>query len=95
MPDPVHGQLAALVSAFDQLQGDEIRATAFSALARQQTVLLDALGAPYAEVLYQLLDRLESGALFEQESCSFSQSELHESLRLWLDKAAGRLGHGD
>jgi len=84
-------QLAALRHAYAQLQGDAMRPAEFSALARQQTTLLDALPTPYAELLHQLLDRLESAALFEQESCSFSQSELHESLQLWLDKAAPRL----
>lgn len=93
MSTPAPGQLAALNSAFGQLQHEQIRPAAFSELARGQTALLDALGPPYAQVLHQLLDRLESGALFEQESCSFSQSELHDSLRLWLNKAAERLGH--
>ena len=35
----------------------------------------------------QLLDRLESSALFSDESCSFSRSELLGSLQLWTDKA--------
>lgn len=81
-------QLAALRQAYAQLQRDAMRPAEFSALARQQTNLLDALPGPYTELWHQLLDRLESAALFEQESCSFSQSELHESLQLWLDKAA-------
>jgi hypothetical protein len=42
-------------------------------------------------VLLQLLDRLESSALFTEESCSFSQSDLLGSLQMWLDKARGQL----
>jgi hypothetical protein len=37
------------------------------------------------------LDRLESSALFSEESCSFSHSELLDSLNLWLDKAEQKL----
>ncbi len=45
------------------------------------------LPARYGEVLGQLLDRLEAGALFSEESCSFSQKDLLEGLRAWADKA--------
>lgn len=61
--------------------------TAFSTACRQETAWLDALPPRYTEVLLQLLDRLESSALFSEESCSFSQKELFDSLQLWLDKA--------
>ena len=64
---------------------------ALSALARTQETLLAALPPRYGEVLLQLLDRLESSALFSEESCSFSQKDLTASLRLWLDKAAAQL----
>lgn len=53
--------------------------------------LLAALPARYAEVLHGLLDRLESGALFSEESCSFSQKDLIDSLQMWLDKAGAAL----
>jgi hypothetical protein len=53
--------------------------------------LLAALPPRYAEVLHNLLDRLESSALFAEESCSFSHKELLDSLQLWLDKARGQL----
>jgi hypothetical protein len=84
-------QLALIASAFQQLQRDEIKIAAFSHLARQQVTLLDALGVRYTDVLHQLLDRLESSALFTEESCSFSQSGMLENLQLWLDKAALQL----
>jgi len=38
-----------------------------------------------------LLDRLESSALFSEESCSFSQSALLDNLDLWMQKAAAQL----
>ena len=41
----------------------------------------------YGEVLGGLLDRIEAGALFSEESCSFSQKDLLASLHLWADKA--------
>ena len=45
------------------------------------------LPARYGEVLGNLLDRLEAGALFNEESCSFSQKDLLDGLRIWADKA--------
>ena len=45
----------------------------------------------YAEVLEGLLDRMEAGALFSEESCSFSQKDLLDSLSLWADKAKAAL----
>ncbi len=80
-------QLASLAAALQQLRSDALGIPAFSQLAQSQTVLQAALPARYAEVLQQLLDRLESSALFSEESCSFSQKELLDSLQLWLDKA--------
>jgi hypothetical protein len=38
-----------------------------------------------------LVDRLESSALFSEESCSFSQTDLYDSLALVLDKAEEKL----
>ncbi|MET0311571.1 MAG: hypothetical protein ABW051_05930 [Burkholderiaceae bacterium] len=62
---------------------------AFSTKARGAEDLLAALPGKYREVLEQLLDRLESSALFSEESCSFSQSGLLDNLQLWIDKASG------
>ena len=45
----------------------------------------------YAEVLGNLLDRIEASALFSEESCSFSQKDLLDSLQLWADKARAKL----
>ena len=73
------------------MRAQSLTAHAFSALAREQTALLAALPPAYAQVWHGLLDRLESGALFSEESCSFSQTDLIDSLALWLDKAQGQL----
>ena len=60
-------------------------------LVREQQALQQALPPRFGEVLLPLLDRLESSALFSEESCSFSQRDLLDSLQLWLDKARERL----
>ena len=53
--------------------------------------MLQALPPRYGEVLLNLLDRLESSALFTEESCSFSQKDLLDNLRMWADKAQAQL----
>jgi hypothetical protein len=70
-----------------QLRSESIGVVAFCAQARAQEHLLAALPPRYGEVWLGLLDRLESSALFSEESCSFSQSALLDNLALWLQKA--------
>ena len=48
----------------------------------------------FAQALDQLLLPLESGSLFTEESCSFSQHDLFDNLQVWLDKAKARLAAG-
>ena len=55
------------------------------------STLLTALPPRYSEVLLNLLDRLESSALFSEESCSFSQKDLVANLTMWVEKAQGTL----
>ena len=86
-----HHVLPPLQAEFDALRRGAVSPAAFSRHARAQSELLAALPPRYAEVLHGLLDRLESSALFAEESCSFSQQELFDSLQLWLDKAAQQL----
>ena len=88
-------QLDALQEALDGLAQSQMTAASFSALAEKQVTLLAALPPRYTEVLTQLLTRLESSALFTEESCSFSYKELLGSLQLWLDKARGILVKSD
>ena len=45
----------------------------------------------YGQVLNDQLDRLEAGALFSEEGCSFSQKDLLAGLQLWADKAREKL----
>ena len=80
-------QLDNLHSDLQALRDMRITNHAFSAAARGHAVLLAALPPRYGEVLLGLLDRLEAGALFSEESCSFSQKDLVDSLRMWVDKA--------
>jgi hypothetical protein len=84
-------QLAALNAALQQLRRDDLTVASFSALAPQQQALLAALPDRFTEVLNQLLNRLESSALFTNESCSFSRNDLLDSLQMWLDKAGLQL----
>lgn len=80
-------QLAAFNAQLAQIQSDQLRASAFVTQARAHTDLLQALPEKYSTVYHDLLDRLESSALFSEESCSFSQRDLLDSLALWASKA--------
>lgn len=60
-------------------------------MAQSQQALRNALPERFDEVLMQLLNRLESSALFTDESCSFSRHDLLDSFQLWLDKAGQTL----
>ncbi|WKB55365.1 hypothetical protein [Eleftheria terrae] len=52
---------------------------------------LPPLPPRYGQVLEALLTQLESGSLFTEESCSFSQQDLMDKLHGWLEKAAEQL----
>ena len=79
------------LNAFSQ---GSLTASALSHTARAQTDLLAALPPRYAEVLHGLLDRLESSALFSEESCSFSQKDLVANAQVWVSKAQAVLEQG-
>ena len=81
-------ELQTLRNAFGRLRSGELMAHAFTEQAASLNALFAALPPRFQEVWQDLMTRLESGALFDAESCSFSQSDLHESIRLWVDKAA-------
>nr|WP_310625920.1 hypothetical protein [Limnohabitans sp.] len=59
----------------------------FIQTARSQEALFKALPPKFEPVWLALVDRLESSALFVEESCSFSQTDLLDNLALVLDKA--------
>lgn len=80
-------ELDTLAQGLLALRAGRLRVADWSAQARGQQALLAALPPRYGEVLLGLLDRLESSALFAEESCSFSQVDLFDSLQMWLDKA--------
>jgi hypothetical protein len=54
---------------------------------RTQAAQLPELPPRFREVLEDLLARLETGSLFTEESCSFSQTDLLTTLAMWLDNA--------
>ncbi len=83
--------LHRLQTALAQLRAGTLSVQAFSTQARALDTLLAALPTRYGEVLLGLLDRLESSALFTDESCSFSHRDLQDSVQLWLDKANAQL----
>lgn len=85
-------ELDTLATALAAFRTGQLDAHGFSRQAGQQTALLQALPTRYAEVLQGLLTRLESSALFSEESCSFSQSALVDNLQVWVDKARAQLG---
>ena len=84
-------QVQALESSLAELRAGLRRVPAWTAQARDCAALLAALPPRFQEVWLGLIDRLESAALFSEESCSFSQTDLLDSLQMWLDKARARL----
>ena len=89
--DLARTQYQQLQTALAQLRVESLDTPAFSALAQSQQALRNALPERFDGVLMQLLNRLESSALFTDESCSFSRHDLLDSLQLWLDKAGQTL----
>lgn len=84
-------QLQQLRSGFEQLAQSQVSASNLSLQARAASALLQTLPQRYGEVLLNLMDRLESSALFTEESCSFSQKDLLDNLQTWADKAQRQL----
>ena len=88
---PLLNELNTLRQSLTALRGNSLGVSAFASTARNTNALLQALPPRYAEVWLGLIDRLESSALFSEESCSFSQVDLLDSLSMWLDKAEEQL----
>ncbi len=76
--------LAASIAAFRSgaLAADQLTATWRAAAASWP-----GLPPRYAAVLEKLLAPLEASALFSEESCSFSRTDLADSLAQWLQHA--------
>ncbi|MBB5391479.1 MULTISPECIES: hypothetical protein [unclassified Herbaspirillum] len=91
MSNHLNQSLDAMRAALRQLQDGEIGIAALCAAWRAQGAVLAALPPRYEQVAEDLLGRLEAGSLFTEESCSFSQHDLIDSLNTWLDKATHTL----
>lgn len=85
----------ALRAALVRLRARETGIHAFAGAARSQHALLAALPERFGQALEQILQRMESGSLFAEESCSFSQGDLHRLLDQWLDRADAVLAQTD
>lgn len=83
--------LDSLRSSLQALQAKQLPIRDFCREWRSQAALLAALPERYRQVSEDLLGRLEAGSLFTEESCSFSQEDLHAHLAVWLDKASQTL----
>jgi hypothetical protein len=84
-------ELAALQQSLQQLRLGKLKVHQLVTQAHGLQCLPAELPERFATVLHELLNRLESSALFSEESCSFSQVDLLDSLQMWLDKAQARL----
>lgn len=93
-------QLENIKTKLAQLQAGQIRTIELTDTARTAmdkgteatSSLASSLPPQFSEVLGNILDRLESSALFTEESCSFSQTGLLANLEVWIQKAGERLG---
>ena len=85
-----HDTLERMQQALGACERGELPITQLSTQWRSAAAALP-LPPRYGEVLGHLLDRIEAGALFSEESCSFSRKDLLDSLKMWLDKAEARL----
>jgi hypothetical protein len=83
--------LATLRIALTDLRNNAQTDRAFIQTARSQEALFKTLPPKFEQVWLELVDRLESSALFSEESCSFSQTDLLDNLALVLDKAEAKL----
>jgi hypothetical protein len=76
--------LESSLAAFDR---DEIQVETLCETWRQVALSLSSLPPRYRVVLEDILQRMESSALFTDESCSFSMKDMRNSLQFWLEKA--------
>lgn len=78
-------RLQAALASYDQGQ---LNALGLCQAWRSESALLARLPERYGQVLEDILQRMESSALFSEESCSFSQTDLRASLQTWLERAS-------
>ena len=85
-----HDTLRQMTDALQQCQQGQLPLRDLTRQWHTEAPLL-ALPERFDQVLGDLLDRLEAGALFSEESCSFSQRDLLDKLQVWADKALPHL----
>jgi len=83
--------LQRAATALAEHRQGELPADQLARALRAETALLAALPQRYAQALEEILLRLESAALFSEESCSFSQRDLIDALDAWLMRARQQL----
>ena len=84
----MHATFDTLQSQLDRFRQGQLALRDFISQVRPAAdPVLPGLPSAFATVWHNLLDRLESSALFAEESCSFSQTDLIDSLQMWIDKA--------
>ena len=86
-PQTPFAQWQALFDGLAALRSLPSGTATFCHAARGYRAMYAALPPRFEPVLLGLLDRLESSALFSEESCSFSQKELLDNVALWLERA--------
>ena len=91
--EPMEEQFIQMLARY---QAKELETSALIVWARAlpQKVILnwpaEKLGSQkaYIDLWLDLLDRLESSALFTEESCSFSNADLLATMLKWVQKVA-------
>ncbi|MGL4574860.1 MAG: hypothetical protein ACRCV9_08735 [Burkholderiaceae bacterium] len=84
-------QLAALQTGLAHFMAGHIDAASLAKVCRGNADITTQLPGAFATVLDDIVIRLESGAMFSEESCSFSQDDLVNELQVWLEKAQQKL----
>jgi len=84
-------QLQDIAEELRGLRHGNVAIDALIASAQNAEQLRALLPDAFSTVLDNLTDRLQASALFTEESCSFSRTDLIDSLQLWVDKARERL----
>ena len=92
---PADESLRRAAAALAEHREGELPAGDLARALRAETALLTALPPRYAQALEDILARLESAALFSEESCSFSQRDLIDALDAWLARAGEQLRAGN
>ena len=75
---------AALVAAATEYAQDRISAGDLVQRYRSAAAARDDLPDRYRAVLEKLLQPLEASALFSEESCAFSRTDLAQGLQQWV-----------